>query len=99
MYLTCEGLSACGIYLEGGLYSRVIFNTGFYCTYINDDNLSWQVIVCGGGASVPVVQKTISDMFSHCDILNSINPEEVIAVGAAKQVCLFLVECFGVQHY
>jgi molecular chaperone DnaK (HSP70) len=42
--------------------------------------------VCGGGANVPVLQKTITDMFSHCDILNSINPEEVIAVGAAKQV-------------
>lgn len=35
---------------------------------------------------MPVLQKAISDMFSHCDILNSLNPEEVIAIGAAKQV-------------
>ncbi|XP_045166639.2 heat shock 70 kDa protein 14-like [Mercenaria mercenaria] len=44
-----------------------------------------KVILCGGGANVPVLQKAISDMFSHCDILNTINPEEVIAIGAAKQ--------------
>lgn len=35
---------------------------------------------------MPVLQKALSDMFSHCDILNSLNPEEVIAIGAAKQV-------------
>lgn len=44
-----------------------------------------KVILCGGGTNVPVLQRAISDMFSHCDILNSINPEEVIAVGAATQ--------------
>lgn len=37
---------------------------------------------------MPVLQRGLSDMFSHCDILNSINPEEVIAVGAAKQVII-----------
>ena len=36
---------------------------------------------------MPVLQKAVSDMFTHCDILNSINPEEVIAIGAAKQAC------------
>lgn len=44
-----------------------------------------KVIMCGGGTNVPVLQRSVADMFSHCEILNSISPEEVIAVGAAKQ--------------
>jgi len=37
---------------------------------------------------MPILQKAINDMFSDCIILNTINPEEVIAIGAAKQVCV-----------
>ncbi|WAR24959.1 HSP7E-like protein [Mya arenaria] len=47
-----------------------------------------KVILCGGGCNMPLLQKAVADMFSHCDILNSINPEEVIAIGAAKQAGL-----------
>lgn len=35
---------------------------------------------------MPVLQKSVTDMFPHCDVLNTYNPEEVIAIGAAKQV-------------
>ncbi|KAL4226022.1 Heat shock protein ssb1 [Mactra antiquata] len=56
---------------------------------LTDNNLTRtsvdKVILCGGGTNTPLLQRTMNDMFSHCDVLSSINPEEVIAVGAAKQ--------------
>ncbi|KAH3880549.1 hypothetical protein DPMN_004465 [Dreissena polymorpha] len=50
-----------------------------------------KLILCGGGCNMPVLQKAVSDMFSNCDILNTINPEEVIAIGAAKQAGILSV--------
>ena len=35
---------------------------------------------------MPLVQKQLSDYFSNAEILNSLSPDEVIAVGASKQV-------------
>lgn len=45
-----------------------------------------KVIVCGGGAKTPLVQKMVSDAFPHARLLNHIPPDEVIAMGAAKEV-------------
>lgn len=42
--------------------------------------------MCGGGTKIPLVQKTITEALKGADILNSIPPDEVIAIGAAKQV-------------
>ncbi|XP_060070473.1 heat shock 70 kDa protein 14-like [Ylistrum balloti] len=44
-----------------------------------------KVIVCGGGAKMPLVQKTIKDYIKTAEILSSIPPDEVIAIGSAKQ--------------
>lgn len=44
-----------------------------------------QVILCGGTAKIPKLQKAVNEMFSKAELLNSINEDEVIAVGAANQ--------------
>ena len=45
------------------------------------------MIVCGGGSCVPVVQRTVSAVFKNAEFLNQLSPEEVVAIGASKQVC------------
>lgn len=47
-----------------------------------------KVIVCGGGAKPPFVQKAISDYLSNAEVFNTIPPDEVIAIGAAKQAAI-----------
>ena len=42
--------------------------------------------MCGGGTKIPLVQKTMIDYLPGTEILTSIPPDEVIAIGAAKQV-------------
>ena len=41
--------------------------------------------MCGGSSKIPKLQSRIKSLFENAEILNSINPDEVIAVGAAKQ--------------
>uniref|UniRef100_A0A2L2Y747 Heat shock protein 14 n=1 Tax=Parasteatoda tepidariorum TaxID=114398 RepID=A0A2L2Y747_PARTP len=43
------------------------------------------VILCGGSCKLPKLQQLISNLFPSSKILSSISPDEVIAVGAAKQ--------------
>lgn len=47
-----------------------------------------KVIMCGGGTKIPFVQKIITDALPNAEILNSIPPDEVIAIGAAKQAAI-----------
>ena len=44
--------------------------------------------MCGGSSKIPKLQSRITSMFENAQILNTINPDEVIAVGAAKQASL-----------
>ena len=44
------------------------------------------MILCGGTTKIPILQKKMKDSFPNADILSSISPDEVIAIGAAKQV-------------
>ena len=44
--------------------------------------------MCGGSSKIPKLQSRIKSLFENAEILNSINPDEVIAVGAAKQASL-----------
>jgi len=47
-----------------------------------------KVILCGGSSKIPKLQSRIKSLFEDAEILNTINPDEVIAVGAAKQASL-----------
>ena len=47
-----------------------------------------QVILSGGGTRLPCVAKKIQSFVgSTTEVLSSISADEVIATGAAKQVC------------
>ncbi|XP_029635682.1 heat shock 70 kDa protein 14 [Octopus sinensis] len=47
-----------------------------------------KVILCGGGSKVPLVQKMVSETFPNAKLLNHIPPDEVIAIGAAKETSI-----------
>lgn len=47
-----------------------------------------KMIMCGGGTKIPLVQKTMTDYLPGTEVLNSIPPDEVIAIGAAKQAAI-----------
>ncbi|XP_064632743.1 heat shock 70 kDa protein 14-like [Lineus longissimus] len=47
-----------------------------------------KVVVCGGTMKVQCLQKHISDYFANAEILSSIPPDEVIAIGAAKEAAI-----------
>jgi len=47
-----------------------------------------KVILCGGTSKIPKLQRGISALFENAEILSAINPDEVIAMGAAKQASL-----------
>ena len=44
------------------------------------------VVMCGGSSRMPLVQRKLKDMFPTAQVHTSIAPDEVMAVGAAKQV-------------
>ena len=44
------------------------------------------MILCGGTTKIPSLQQQLQDYFPLAEVLSSVPPDEVIAVGAAKQV-------------
>lgn len=46
-----------------------------------------QVILSGGSTKLNCVSKKVQDFFSNAEIFSTIPADEVITVGAAKQVC------------
>merc|ERR1712241_655445 len=53
-----------------------------------------KVVLCGGTAKIPKLQKSLKDLFVNAELLNSINPDEVVAVGAATQASLLTQDDF-----
>lgn len=53
----------------------------------NDIN---QVVLMGGSSCIPKLQQLLKERFSTADILNRISPEEVAAIGAAKEASIIL---------
>jgi molecular chaperone DnaK (HSP70) len=41
--------------------------------------------MCGGSLKIPKIQRAISDLFPQAEVLSGINPDEVLALGAARQ--------------
>lgn len=44
------------------------------------------MVICGGGAKPPIVKKAIGDFLPSSSFINSIPEDEIIAIGAAKEV-------------
>lgn len=57
------------------------------------------VVFTGAAMRTPMLRKLIKQYFSKCqkppDILSGIPPEEVVAIGAAIQVCVCSIHCAG----
>ena len=45
-----------------------------------------KVIVCGGGMHIPQLQSMLAARLNQAEMLNSLMPDEVTAIGAAQQV-------------
>lgn len=52
-----------------------------------------KIILCGGSMKIPKVQATVANMFPDAELLNTIIPDEVTAIGCAKQASL-LSKCW-----
>lgn len=57
--------------------------------HVQKENIG-KVVLVGGSCKIPKLQSMISDMFQSASILNSISPDEVIAVGAAEEAAIIL---------
>ena len=55
----------------------IFFDDVFFCI---------QIVLCGGGTKIPKLRDAIQEKLSNADMLSSINGDEVIALGAARQV-------------
>lgn len=47
-----------------------------------------KVILAGGSSKIPKLAKSISGILKEAEILNTLSPDEVIALGAAEQATL-----------
>ncbi|CAA9997950.1 unnamed protein product [Nesidiocoris tenuis] len=52
-----------------------------------DANQVSKVVLCGGVLKVPKIRSTVSSLF-NCDVCSKLNPDEVLASGAAQQAGL-----------
>lgn len=72
------------------LISPIIEQTIICCkNAVNDSGVLLQdiqeVVMVGGSTRVPLVKKMVNDYFSHSVMMDQINPDEVVALGAAVQ--------------
>ena len=73
---------------------------------MKDANLSFkdldEVVLVGGSTRIPAVQELVRKMTGKEPNV-TVNPDEVVALGAAVQVCPYLVEInyhlSGLQHF
>ncbi|XP_047512575.1 heat shock 70 kDa protein 14 [Pieris napi] len=49
-----------------------------------------KIVLCGGSMKIPKLQSAIANLLPNAEILSGINPDEVIAVGCAKQAGMIL---------
>lgn len=47
-----------------------------------------KVVLCGGTSKIPKFQKYLASMFPNAEVLGSLTPDEVLALGAATQASL-----------
>ncbi|XP_034840188.1 heat shock 70 kDa protein 14 [Maniola hyperantus] len=49
-----------------------------------------KIVLCGGSMKIPKLQSAIASLLPEAEVLSGINPDEVIAVGCAKQAGMIL---------
>lgn len=49
-----------------------------------------KIVLCGGSMKIPKLQSAVASLLPEAEVLSGINPDEVIAVGCAKQAGLIL---------
>lgn len=49
-----------------------------------------KIVLCGGSMKIPKLQSTIANLLPDAEVLSGINPDEVIAIGCAKEAGLLL---------
>ncbi|XP_063378245.1 heat shock 70 kDa protein 14 [Cydia fagiglandana] len=49
-----------------------------------------KIVLCGGSMKIPKLQSAIANLLPEAELLSGINPDEVIAVGCARQAGLLL---------
>ncbi|KAG6442772.1 heat shock 70 kDa protein 14 [Manduca sexta] len=49
-----------------------------------------KIVVCGGSMKIPKLQQAIANLIPEAEVLSGINPDEVIAVGCAREAGLLL---------
>ncbi|XP_063531043.1 heat shock 70 kDa protein 14 [Cydia strobilella] len=49
-----------------------------------------KIVLCGGSMKIPKLQSAIANLLPEAELLSGINPDEVIAIGCARQAGLLL---------
>lgn len=49
-----------------------------------------KIVLCGGSMKIPKLQSAVANLLPEAEVLSGINPDEVIAVGCAKQAGMML---------
>ncbi|XP_049783429.1 heat shock 70 kDa protein 14-like [Schistocerca cancellata] len=73
-----ENLISAAVKMCTAPIEEALSQAGIDCTDIN------KVLLCGGSAKIPIIQQSVSEMFPNSELLCSVNPDELIALGAAK---------------
>ena len=66
------------------------------CDAKMDKSAIHNIILVGGSTRIPKIQKLISDFFNGKDLNKSINPDEVVAYGAAIQAAILTGELVNI---
>ncbi|XP_049955323.1 heat shock 70 kDa protein 14-like [Schistocerca serialis cubense] len=73
-----ENLISAAVKMCTAPIEEALSQAGINCRDIN------KVLLCGGSAKIPIIQQSVSEMFPNSELLCSVNPDELIALGAAK---------------
>ncbi len=77
------------LYLKKLNYKQMILNWYFEFKIKFLIKFLVQIVLCGGGTKIPKLRDAIQAKLPNADMLSSINGDEVIALGAARQVNRF----------
>lgn len=74
-------------------FSQMFFNL----TSFSKRSCFFKVIMCGGTSKIPRLQRAVAGLFPKAEMLASLSPDEVLALGAAAQSALLQDPIKGIQ--